>query len=231
MHAKTRLPLLLALFGASLLLPSWVGCSEPASSKEVASDDDDDDRKRKKKRSADDDDGKPAPKPPPPAPMPPPAPPPAAPPAPVSAFTAVDSSVWMSRLGPKMKRGSKAAHTVFEGPFGPSPKTLFAVLENPNQQFFALLMGDDGKGWPAGPLHDDQLMAMKVLAVSFFDADGDGTTDALVVMRVHDSRGGETTSSALLRWTPLGMRRLLKLEPKIQGMASAEAIRRKLQQR
>lgn len=233
MHAKTRLLLIVPLLGASLLLPSWVGCNGPATSKEATTDDDDGERKRKKKKRAADDDAEAPPKPlpttPPPTPVPPPAPLPAAAPPPVAAFTAVDSNIWMPRLGPKMRQGSKAAHTVFEGPFGPSPKTLFAVLEYSNQQFFALLMGDDGKGWPAGPLHDDQLMAMKVLAVSFFDADGDGTTDALVVMRVHDSRGNETTRSALLRWTPLGMRRLLKLEPKIQGMGSAEAIRRKLQ--
>lgn len=188
----------------------------------------------------------PAPPPPPaaPAPAPPPAapvplPPPLQPPPgggsngpaqpPTLAFTPVAAEVWTPRLGPKMLAGSKVVHTVFEGPFGPSPKSLFAVTERPDKSYYVYVMGDDDKPWPAGPLAEKGTwLADKITAVAFFDADKNGTTDALVMAQYKGRAGDRRNRNALLKWTNLGMRRLLNLEPKIEFMDSAEAIKRKL---
>lgn len=166
----------------------------------------------------------------PPAPSPPPTPTPPPPPAPASTFTKVDTSVWQPRLGPKMKAGSTVVHDVFEGPFGPSPRSLFAVTRRPDDTFWIYVMGDDGKSWPAGPCAEPGLdLAHKIVAVSFFDADGDGSLDALVMATYHDHRGhGPYHKNILLKWTSLGLRRLLHLEPKIKNLDSVAAIRRTL---
>ncbi|MCA9619462.1 MAG: hypothetical protein KC731_10570, partial [Myxococcales bacterium] len=172
----------------------------------------------------------PAPVSPVPAPVQAPVPAPvlAPPPAPASAFLPVDEAEWMPRLGPKMPAGSKVVHQVFRGPFGPSPQSLFATIKKPNDQIFVIVMGDDGKSWPAGPLHDENYIGHKVLAVSFFDADHDGTTDALVMVEAWTMSGSKTPSNTLLRWTPQGMRRMLKLEPRIETLNSVAAIRQAL---
>ncbi|MBW2455640.1 MAG: VCBS repeat-containing protein [Deltaproteobacteria bacterium] len=145
-------------------------------------------------------------------------------------FQSIDQAEAERRLGPKMKPGSKIAHHVFEGPFGPSPKSLFAVTKRTNGTFYVLVMGDDGKAWPAGPLADPELnTAAEVTAVSFFDANGDGTTDALVMATYHGPRGGKARNiNVALKWTDQGMRRLLKLEPKIESLSSAAAVRQAL---
>jgi hypothetical protein len=143
-------------------------------------------------------------------------------------FSKVDQSAWGPRLGPKMKAGSKVVHEVFEGPFGPSPKALFAVTQVADGSLFVLVMGDDGKGWPAGPLYEVGYKAEKVRAVAFFDADGDGTTDALVMADYGGPRGNPMVQSALLRWTDQGLRRMLKLEPKLDGVESVAEARRRL---
>ncbi len=182
---------------------------------------------------------------PPPAPPPDPAPaalpsPPPAPPAPTSGghnqppapslvFSPVAAEAWQPRLGPKMKAGSKVVHTVFEGPFGPSPKSLFAVTERADQSYYVYVMGDDNKPWPAGPLAEiGTWLAHKITAVAFFDADKNGTTDALV-MALYKGRSGDLRNrNVLLKWTDLGMRRLLHLEPRIEFMDSVDAIKREL---
>ncbi|MEZ4442269.1 MAG: hypothetical protein R3B72_24455 [Polyangiaceae bacterium] len=162
---------------------------------------------------------------PPPAPVPapvfvpPPPPPPAAP-----TFVGVAEGEWIPRLGPKMKAGSRVAHQVFKGPFGPSPQSLFAVIIK-ESQFHCMVMGDDNKSWPAGPLHDDFWLAHTVLAVSFFDADRDGTLDALVMMKIEDAAGTPGSFNALLRWTNMGLRRMLNLEGRIQEANSVAKVR------
>ncbi len=125
-----------------------------------------------------------------------------------------------------MRPGSKLAHPVFEGPFGPSPKSLFAVTRRGDGTFHVLVMGDDGKAWPAGPLADpDGNTAAAVPAVSFFDANGDGSTDALVMATYHGPAGGKARNlNVLLTWTDQGMRRLLKLEPKIESLTSVAEV-------
>jgi hypothetical protein len=148
-------------------------------------------------------------------------------PKPGGDFAKVQEGGWVKRLGPKMKAGSKMAHSVFEGPFGPSPKSLFAVTQRSDESLWVLVMGDDGKSWPAGPLHDVDQKGGKVEAVSFFDANGDGTTDALVVASYADGHG-RYNKNVLLKWTDRGMRRLLKLEPKIEAFKSVAEVKRTL---
>ena len=145
-------------------------------------------------------------------------------------FQSVEERAALGRLGPKMRPGAKLAHHVFEGPFGPSPKSLFAVVKRKEGTFFVLVMNDDGKAWPAGPLADPELnTAAGVTAVSFFDANGDGTTDALVMATYHGPRGGQARNvNVLLEWTDQGMRRLLKLEPKIESLTTVAAVKQKL---
>jgi len=145
-------------------------------------------------------------------------------------FAPVKAEVYNPRLGPKMKAGSEIAHTVFEGPFGPSPKSLFAITKRKDATFYVLVMGEDGKGWPAGPLAEPGVAhAHEVQAVSFFDADGNGTTDALVMATYISGRGGKAFNvNVLLKWTDLGMRRLLKLEPKIENLKSVAAVKKAL---
>jgi hypothetical protein len=145
-------------------------------------------------------------------------------------FAPVDKDAAMARLGPKMKSGTKIAHQVFEGPFGPSPKSLFAVAQLPDASFWVYVMGDDGKNWPAGPMADPEVtMGMEVSAVSFFDANGDGTTDALL-MAIYSSHRGKPifNENVLLKWTSKGMRRLLKLEPKIKRLKSVAEVKKAL---
>jgi hypothetical protein len=169
--------------------------------------------------------------PPAPAPAPAPAPPPVAPaPGPVGTFEQVALELWQPRLGPKMVRGSEVVHPVFAGPFGPSAKSLFAVTRRPNNTFYVYVMGDDNQPWPAGPLAEPDLdIAHKIAAVAFFDADGDSTTDALVMAQYMTVRGaGPYHKNVLLRWTNQGLRRMLKLEPKIEALDSVAAVRAKL---
>lgn len=91
-------------------------------------------------------------------------------------------------------------------------------------------MGDDGKPWPAGPSADPMLyLANEIVAVSFFDADGDGSLDALVMANYWDRRRhGPFHKNLLVRWTNHGLRRLLHLEPKIESLTSMKAVRSKL---
>jgi hypothetical protein len=147
-----------------------------------------------------------------------------------SPFQEAEQAAATTRLGPKLKAGSKVAHTIFEGPFGPSPRSLFAVTKRADETLYVVVMGEDGKAWPAGPLADpDAFQAHEVTAVSFFDADGDGTTDALVMATYSPLRAGKPFNiNVLLTWTEQGMRRLLKLEPKIAHLASVADVKRAL---
>ena len=145
-------------------------------------------------------------------------------------FTVVEADAWIPRLGPKMWSGSNMAHSVFEGPFGPSPRSLFSIVRRKNDTFFVLVMGDDGKGWPAGPLAETAYTPDAVTAVSFFDANKDGSVDALVMATYFSMGGGAVpfNSNVLLTWTSRGMRRLLRLEPKIAQLKSVAAVKRAL---
>ncbi len=217
-------------------------------------------KKKKKKKDEDEDEDRgpsdegapapPEPPPPPPAPAPVPLPPPPAPapPAPppsggnnapsggsnaaAATFEAVAEGEWVSRLGPKMKAGSHVAHTVYRGPFGPSPRSLFAVVKHDDETYHAMIMGDDNKGWRAGPLAEPGIdMPDKVVAVSFFDADGDGTTDALVMARYTNPAGRVRITyykNALIKWTSMGPRRMLNIEGRIRSLESVAAVRKAL---
>jgi hypothetical protein len=154
---------------------------------------------------------------------------PAEPAQPSATFVPVALEAWQPRLGPKMVAGSKVVHTVFEGPFGPSPRSLIAVTERPDQSYFVYVMGDDNAPWPAGPLAEvGTHLANKITAVSFFDADKDGVTDLLVMALYNGPSGDLRNKNALLKWTDKGLRRLLNLEPRIEHFDSAEAVQREL---
>ena len=147
---------------------------------------------------------------------------------PTSNFLAVDSAEWTPRLGPKMRPGSKVVHQVFAGPFAPSPQSLFSLQQRRDDTFWVVVMGDDNKSWPAGPLAEPKTYrADKIMAVSFFDADGDGKTNALVIARYIGPTKTEYFN-VLLKWTDQGLRRLLKIEPTIAKLESVQAVRQKL---
>ena len=252
-HVFARLVCCSAL---AVTLPLLLGCQSTDSKRADADSEDADERPRKKKKVEDGDEaptatspgpsapdrapvasgGPPSPArqdPAPPAPVQPEQPAPGAPaplapaaaPAPTiaspqpapAAFSPVEPSVW------------KMAHKVFEGPFGPSPRSLIAIIEREDETYWVLVVGDDNKSWPAGPLAEPGIdRATKVPAISFFDADGNGTTDLLVMAEYTVGRGVVHYKNALLKWTPEGMRRLLKLEPSIYDLRSVADIKRKL---
>ncbi|MBI4956668.1 MAG: hypothetical protein HY908_31915 [Myxococcales bacterium] len=169
---------------------------------------------------------------PPPPPAPPPPAPSGAPPLPGLSGPGVRELPpveWTPLLGPKMPAGSEVVHMVYEGPFGPGPRSIFAITRRGGDRLFAILLAD-GKAWPAGPLAEEETYHHgEVMAVAFFDADGDATTDALVVARYAVQRAPDPQyRNALLRWTDQGLRRLLKLEEGIRDLASVEAVRKKL---
>lgn len=218
-------------------------CADGAcvSAEETSAKGDDDDakskkkKKKKKKNKGDDDDPKPEAKADPTnepkaAPKEEPKPESDAEGSNTGGFTIIETAEALKRLGPKMKAGSKIVHKVFEGPFGPSPKSLFAVTQRKDASFWVYVMGDDNKPWPAGPGADPEItMGIKVPAVAFFDANGDGTTDALVMQVVSAHRGKPIfNENILLKWTDLGMRRLLNLEPKIKRLGSVAEVKKAL---
>lgn len=172
----------------------------------------------------------PAPAPFTPAPAPvTPTPIPIEPPRAQPTFSLVAEAVYIPRLGPKMKLGSKVAHQVFEGPFGPSGRSLIAVIQKEDSSFWVTVLGEDNKAWPAGPLADPEAeMGLRVPAVSFFDADGNGSTDMLVLAEYHLGPQRTQFKNALLKWTPQGLRRLLDLEPSIRDLSSVKSVRKAL---
>lgn len=142
-------------------------------------------------------------------------------------FRAVPESEWKPVIGPRLRVGAVVSHQVFEGPFGPSPTSLFVVTREGND-FYATVWAD-GHGYRNGPLANNGGKASKIPAVSFFDADGDGAADALV-MATYTPQGGESDAfdNVLLRWKGTAVVRLHSLETGIGGLESVAAVRAKL---
>lgn len=160
-----------------------------------------------------------------PATIPPPAVTP--PPSSGSEFRAVPEAEWKPVLGPRLRIGAVVAHQVFEGPFGPSPKSMFVVTRE-GSDFYATVWAD-GHGYRHGPLANNGGSASKIPAVSFFDADGDGAQDALVMATYTPAGGGQDGyENVLLRWKGVSVFRLLALETGIARLESVAAIRAKL---
>lgn len=142
-------------------------------------------------------------------------------------FRAVPESEWKPLLNSKQKPGAEVAHAVFEGPFGPSPKSMFVVTKE-GDDFFATVWAD-GKSYREGPLANNGSAALRIPAVSFFDADGDGAPEALVIAKYAPKGGGpEGYDNVLLRWKNKGLVRMKDLEAQISSLESVGAIRAKL---
>jgi hypothetical protein len=146
---------------------------------------------------------------------------------PSPAFRPLVATDWVPRIGKRLRVGAKVAHQVFEGPLGPSPRSIFVVTQE-GEEFYATVWADD-HGYRAGPLANNGGRASKIPAVSFFDADGDGAMDALVMATYIPAAGGpEHYDNVLLRWNGTALVRMVNLEPAIAGLESVAAIRAKL---
>lgn len=144
-----------------------------------------------------------------------------------SPFRAVPEAEWKPLIGPRLRVGSVVAHQVFEVPLGPSARSLFVVTREADG-FYATVWSD-GRGYRNGPLANNGGKPSKIPAVSFFDADGDGTTDALV-MATYTPQGASSDvfDNVLLRWNGTALVRMHNLENGIGGLESVAAIRAKL---
>lgn len=154
-----------------------------------------------------------------------PAPPPPAPtPPPTSAFREVPEAEWKPALGPRLRRGAVVAHAVFEGPLGPSATTMFVVTREADQFHATVWVG--GRGYRNSPLANNGGVATKIPAVSFFDADGDGKRDVLVMATYAPKGGGAAAyENVLLRWNGTALVRMHNLESTITGLDSVAAVR------
>ena len=143
-------------------------------------------------------------------------------------FRAVPEAEWKPVIGPRLRIGAIVAHAVFVGPIGPSAQSLFVVTREADQ--FHATVWADGRGYRNSPLANNGGVASKVPAVSFFDADGDGTTDALVMATYAPSGGGgpDAYDNVLLRWNGTALVRMHNLEANIKGLESVAAVRAKL---
>lgn len=147
--------------------------------------------------------------------------------APSSQARAVPEAEWKPVIGPRLRIGAVVAHQVFEVPFGPAPGSLFVVTRE-GADFYATVWGN-GHGYRNGPLANNGGKATKIPAVAFFDADGDGTSDALVLATYTPQGGGpEAHDNVLLRWNGTSLVRMHNLETGIAGLESVAAIRAKL---
>ncbi len=148
-------------------------------------------------------------------------------PPPTSSFRSVPESEWKPTLGPRLRIGAVVVHEVFEGPFGPSLTSLFVVTRE-GDDFFATVWADS-RGYRNGPLANTGGTATKVPAVSFFDADGDGAFDALVMATYSPKGGGaEVFENVLLKWKGTSLLRIPGLETDIARLTSVAAVKSKL---
>lgn len=159
--------------------------------------------------------------------LPPPAIPSPVPLPPAGGFRAVPEAEWKPLIGPRLRIGAFVAHQVFEGPLGPSPKSLL-VITREGVEFYATVWAD-GHGYRSGPLANNGGKASRIPAVSFFDADGDGAEDALVLATYTPAGGGpDGFENVLLKWKGSSLQRLVNLESTIARLESVAAVRAKL---
>jgi hypothetical protein len=143
------------------------------------------------------------------------------------AFRAVPESEWKPLVGPRLRKGAVVIHTVFEGPIGPSPASLFIVTKEADG--FHATVWADGRGYRNGPLANNGAKPSKIPAVAFFDADGDGAMDALVMATyTPEGAASDVFDNVLLRWNGTTLVRMHALENGIGGLDSVAAVRGKL---
>jgi len=138
-----------------------------------------------------------------------------------AAVREVPAKEWTPKVGPKLPTGAVVAHKVFEG--WPNEKSLFVVTKEKGG-FKARVMDD--RSYATGPFGLTGKEPHSVNAVSFFDVDGDGKTDAVIVATFGE-KDDTAKYNALLKWTGTSLEQMTALEKKLGVQETIADIKKK----
>jgi hypothetical protein len=130
---------------------------------------------------------------------------------------------------PHLKVGQELAHAAFQGPLGPTSDVVVVVTRE-GATFAGLLLVPEGSGARPVPLPElDAWSAQRVPAILFQDVDGDGLTEAILLLTymtgVGPSAAEEFHANAVLAWDGARVTRLAAVEARIGALETAKDIR------
>lgn len=134
----------------------------------------------------------------------------------------VPSKEWIPKVGPKLPPGATVAHKVFEG--WPKEKSLFVITKEKDQYKARVF---DDRVYPTVSWGISGAKAKSINAVSFFDADGDGNPDAVVVA-TFDDKGANKTFNGMFKWTGTSIEPMQALADKVGVHDTIADIKKKL---
>ena len=142
-------------------------------------------------------------------------------------FRALSDGEIDERIQPLLRSSDEIAHAVFEGPFGPAPDVVVAVVDRGTEGYGAVVISEGGAVW-LNRLRPNW-MAWEIPAILFEDVDGDGNLEAIVLAQYITGIGPTGAvpfhSNSVLDWTGDALVTLPAVEARIEDAASAAAVR------